>query len=66
MVSTTEVFTDIGPLSPGPYMAVKNTSASKSIRTFPEVLDVQQNTSIRRLGDDKSKCKAIRYGIMLW
>ena len=49
MVSTTEIFTDNNPMSPGPPMIVKKCSERKSIRLFTEVLDVKKKTTVRRV-----------------
>ena len=64
-VSTPKVFTDNSPLSPGPYVTVKNPSAKKSIRPFSEVLDVKQETDFWRLGAAKSNHKVIKPVILL-
>ena len=66
MVSTPDIFTDKGSMSPGPYMDVRNPSAIKLLRLFTEVLDVNNKTSVRRLGSAKSGYKSIRSGIMVW
>ena len=52
MVSTPGRFTDNSPMSPGPPMIVKNSSAIKSDRLVTEVLDVKK-TSVRRVGSAK-------------
>ena len=49
MVFTTDGFTNNTPISPGPYVTVKNPRASKLLHQFSEVLDFKQNTAIRRL-----------------
>ena len=66
MVSTTERFTDNSTMSPGPPTIVKNFSVRKSLRLFTEVLDVNNKTTVRRVGDAKSKRKSIISGIILW
>ena len=66
MVSTPERFTYNSPISPGPSVTDKNTSASKSLHQFTELLYVKQKTSIRLLGSSKSDRKAVRSGSMLW
>ena len=66
MVSTTEGFTDKSTISSDPSVTVKNSSASKSLRKLPEVLNVKQNTAILRLGAAKSNSKTIISGSMLW
>ena len=47
------------PISPGSYMTVKKSSASKSLHQFLEALDFKQDTAICMLGSDKSKRKVI-------
>ena len=42
MVSIPEEITNNSPLSPGPYLTVKNTSVSKSLCRFSENLDVKK------------------------
>ena len=65
MVSTPEVLTDKSPLSPGPSVIVKNTSARKSLCQFSEVLDVKQKTAICGLSADKLRFKYIIEGSKL-
>ena len=50
MVSTSEGFTENRPLSPGPYVTVKNPSARKLLHQFTELLDVKNKTVVHRLG----------------
>ena len=50
MVSTTVIFTDNIPMSPGPPMIVKKFSARKSLHLCTEVLDVKNKTDVRWLG----------------
>ena len=66
MVSTPEGFTEISPMSPGPYTTFKNPLARKPICQFLEALEAKQNTAVCRLGPDKSRRKAIRAGSILW
>ena len=51
MISTNEIFTENSPMSPGPYVTVKNPSVRKSLRLFTEVLYVKKKTAVRRVGD---------------
>ena len=46
MVSTPDIFTDSSPMSPGPPMIVKKTSARKSLHLFIEVLDIKNKNSV--------------------
>ena len=62
MVSTPELLTDNSPLSPGPSVIVKHTSASKSLCQFSKVLDVKNNTAICGLSADKLRFKSIIEG----
>ena len=41
MVSTTERFTENSPISPGPYVTVKNNGVIKSLRLFTELFYVK-------------------------
>ena len=41
MVSNPEVFNDNSPMSPGPYMTIKNIIAKTLLCQFTEVLDVR-------------------------
>ena len=66
MVSTPDVFTDDIPMSPGTHMILRKPSTRKSLFLFTEVLDIKNKTTVRRVGADKSKHKAIRAGSMLW
>ena len=61
-----ERFTDNSPMSPKYPMIVRNTSEIKSLYLFTEVFDVKKKTSVTRVCADKSKCKAVRAGTMLW
>ena len=45
---------------------VKKPSARKSLCLFTNILYVKKKTSNRRVGADKSKCKAIKYGNTPW
>ena len=65
MVSTPEIFTYNSPMSPCPYVAVKNTSSIKSLHIFTGVLDVKQKTAVRQVCAAKSKRKATIAGSML-
>ena len=58
MVSTPEIFTYNSPMSPCPYVAVKNTSSRKSLHIFTGVLDVKQKTAVRQVCAAKSNRKA--------
>ena len=53
MVSNNERFTDNSTMSTGISVAVKNTSARKSLCLFTEVLYVKKKTSVRRVVADK-------------
>ena len=53
-------------MSPGPPMIVINPSARKSLHLFTEVLDAKNKTTVRQVGADKSKRKAIREFIILF
>ena len=53
-------------MSPGPSVTVKTPSAKKPIRLFTEAWYVKKDNSVRRVGDAKSKFKAIRAGSTLW
>ena len=66
MVFTPDIFNYNSPMSPGPYMIVRNPSAGKSLHIFTEVLDVKNKAAVHQVGADKSKRKAIRAGSMLW
>ena len=66
MVSIPQIFIDNSPMPPGPPMAFKKFSARKSLHLFTEVLDVKNNTYVRRVGADKPKRKAIIARIILW
>ena len=66
MVTITEGFTDNSPMSPGPSVTVKNTSARNSLNKISPVLDVKQKTAIHRMGYSKTKRNAIRTYGMLW
>ena len=66
MVSSPEGFTDNITMSPGPSVTVKTPSAKKPIRLFTEAWYVKKDNSVRRVGDAKSKFKAIRAGSTLW
>ena len=46
MVSTPEIFTENSPMSPGPYMTVKNPSARKSLRLFNEYFSFKKKTAV--------------------
>ena len=65
MVSTPERFTNHSKISPKPSVTVRNPSEIKSLHLFTEVWDVKKKTTLRQVGDNKSKCKAIRAGSML-
>ena len=66
MVSTPKRFTDNSPISPGPPIIDKKCSARKSLHLFTEALDVKNKTTVRRVGDAKSKLKAISSVSMVW
>ena len=66
MVSTPEVFTNNSPISPMTLSPVKKISARKSLCVFTNVLDINKKTAYRRVGSDKSKYKAIKYGNTPW
>ena len=66
MFSTPEIFTDNIPMSPGPSVNVRKSSAIKSIRLFTEFLDVKNKTAVQRVGADKSKRKLVISGSILW
>ena len=53
-------------MSPSQYMAVKKSSARKSLPQCLDTLEFKPNTYVHKVCDTKSKCKAIRAGIMLW
>ena len=65
MVSTPEVFTDNGPMSPIQSVTVKNISARKSLRQFLVTLEVKPKTDVRWFCATKSEHKSIRSGIIL-
>ena len=60
MVSTPEGFTNNSPRYPMTPTPVKKPSASKSLCLFTNILDVRKKTDSRRVGDAKSKRKAIK------
>ena len=66
MVYTPEGFTDNITMSLGTYVPTKKPSARKSLRKILEALDVKKNTSVRRLGAEKSNQKATKSISMLW
>ena len=66
MVSTPEGFTDIIPMSSGPYMPVKQTNLRKPLRKFSETLDVKPTSSVCHLCAAKPKRNANRAVSMLW
>ena len=66
MVSTSEGLTDNIPLSPGPYVTVRNPSASKSLHQPSEVFYFKYKTAVYRSGGAKSRRKSIRAVSMLW
>ena len=51
IVSTTGIFTDNSPISPGPSVTVINPSARKSLCLFNEVLDSRNKTAVLWVGD---------------
>ena len=66
MVSTPEGFTNNSPISPMTSSPVKKPSAQKSLCMFTNVLYVNKKAAYRRVGDAKSKHKAIKYGNTPW
>ena len=66
MVYTPEGFTDNITISLGTYVPTKKPSARKSLRKILEALDLKQNTSVRRLGAEKSNQNATKSISMLW
>ena len=66
MVSTPEGFTNNSPRSTMTPTPVKKPSARKSPCLFTNILDVKKKTAIRRVGDAKSKHKAIKSGTKPW
>ena len=50
VVSILEIFTDNIPMSPGPYVTVKNPSAKKSLRLFTELFDVKNKNYVLWVG----------------
>ena len=60
MVSTTEVFMENSPMTPGSSVIFKKPSARKSLCKIYEVFNFKQMTSIKWLGPSKSKRKEIR------
>ena len=66
MVSTSEIFTDNSPMSPGPSVTVINTIARKPLFLFTEFLDVKKENSVRWVGASKSRRRSIIGGSMLW
>ena len=65
MVSSTEIFTDNSPRSPMTPTPFKKLSSRKSECLLTNILYIKNKTAIRRVGDAKSKCKAIKAGTML-
>ena len=66
MVSTPELFTDSSPISTMKPTPVKKPSAQKILCMFTNVLYVNKKAAYRRVGDAKSKHKAIKYGNTPW
>ena len=58
MFSTPERFTDNGTIPPIQSMAMKKTSARKSLRQFLDTLEAKPKTDVRRFCATKSKRKA--------
>ena len=65
MVSTPEIFTNDIPISPMTLTPVKKPRAQKSLCLFNNILDMKK-TAPRRVGDVKSKRKAIKYVNTPW
>ena len=53
MVSNPEGITENSPISSGPYVSEKTPSVRKSLRQFPQILDVKQKTAVGKLGSPK-------------
>ena len=66
MVSTPEVFTNDGTISPMKSTPVNKPSYRKSLCLFTNILDVKKKTDIRRVGAAKLERKAIKYGTTPW
>ena len=66
MVSTLEGVTDNSPNAPMTSTPVKKPSASKSLCLFTNILNVKPKTAKRRIGAEKSKPIAIKFGNNLW
>ena len=66
MVYNPEEFTDNSPIYPRTSTPVKKPSARKSLCMFTNVLEVKKKTTYRRVGADKSKRKAIKFGNTPW
>ena len=65
-VSTPEGFTNNSPRYPMTPTPFKKPIARKLLCFFTNILDVKKETAIRRVGPDKSNCKAIKSGTTSW
>ena len=66
MVSTIEVITDDSPSFLKIPTTVKKQNSRKSLCLFTNTFDVRNKTSKLRVGDAKSKLRAIKVGNSLW
>ena len=66
MVFTTEGFTENSTISPRTSTSVKKSSSLKSLCMFTNVLEVKTKTAYLRVGAEKSKRKAIKFGNKPW
>ena len=66
MVSTPELFTDDSPISPMTSTPVNKPCPKTSLCLSTKILDVKKKTATCRVGYDKSKRKAIKFGTALW
>ena len=66
MVSTSKGFTNNSPGYPMTPIPVKKNSDRKSLCIFTNILDVKNKMLSVRVRADKSKCKPIKEGTILW
>ena len=57
MVSTTEVCTNSSMMTTNPSVSTKNHSTRKSLRKFPEALNVKHNTTVCSFGPSKESVR---------
>ena len=66
MISTPEVFSNDGPISPMASIPVKKPHARKSLCLFTNILDVKKETASHLVGAAKYKLKTIKYVTIPW